>query len=81
MKLIGFILGLVSLIGWAVALIPFLGWLNWIFIPLAGLGLVFSLIGVSIPIPPRSLGIAGIIMCLIVIIFGFMRLKIGCGII
>ena len=81
MKLLGFILGLVSLIGWAVALIPFLGWLNWIFIPLAVIGLVFSLIGVIIPIPPKGLGIAGIIMCLIVIILGFIRLKIGCGII
>ena len=81
MKLVGFILGLVSLIGWAVALIPFLGWLNWIFIPLAILGLVFSLVGVVIPIPPRSLGIAGIVMCLLVIILGFIRLKIGCGII
>jgi hypothetical protein len=80
-KLVGFILGLISLIGWAVALIPLLGWLNWIFIPLAVLGLVFSIIGVFIPIPPRSLGIAGIIMCLIVIILGFIRLKMGCGII
>jgi hypothetical protein len=81
MKLVGFILGLVSLIGWMVALIPLLGWLNWIFIPLALIGLVFSLIGVLIPIPPRSLGIAGIVMCLIVIVFGIIRLKIGCGII
>jgi len=80
-KLVGFILGLVSLIGWAIALIPLLGWLNWIFIPVAVIGLIFSLIGICIPIPPRSLGIAGIIMCLIVIVLGFLRLKMGCGII
>jgi hypothetical protein len=81
MKLVGFILGLISLIGWAVALIPLLGWLNWIFVPLAVLGLIFSVIGVLIPIPPRRLGIAGIIMCLIVVVLGIIRLKIGCGII
>ena len=81
MKLIGFVLGLVSLIIFAVALIPLLGWLNWISIPSAIIGLIFSVIGVFIPLPPKRLAIAGIIMCLIVIVLGAIRLKIGCGII
>lgn len=81
MQIIGFILGIVSLIGWSIALIPLLGWLNWVFIPLAILGLIFSLIGVSFPVLRRGLGIAGIVMCLIVIVLGALRLKMGCGII
>lgn len=81
MKLIGFVLGLVSLIIFAVGLIPLLGWLNWISIPLATIGLIFSVIGVFIPLPPRRLATVGIIMCLAVIVFGIIRLKIGCGII
>ncbi len=59
-KLVGFILGLISLIGWAVALIPLLGWLNWIFIPLAVLGLAFSLVGVLIPVPPGASVLPGL---------------------
>jgi hypothetical protein len=81
MKLIGFTLGLVSFIGWIIGLIPLLGWLNWVFIPIAIIGLIFSLVGVLIPVPPRQLGIAGIVLCLLVIVLGAIRLKVGCGII
>jgi hypothetical protein len=81
MQLIGFILGVVSLIGWGIALIPFLGWLNWLFIPVAVVGLIFSTIGIIRPLFGRGLGIAGIVLCLIVIVLGAMRLNIGCGII
>ena len=79
MQFAGFILGVISIIGWAIALIPFLGWLNWIFIPSAVLGLIFSLTGIAVSRTSKGVGIAGIILCLIVIIFGALRLKIGCG--
>ena len=79
MQVAGFILGLISIIGWAIALIPFLGWLNWIFIPPAVLGLIFCLTGISISRSRSGVGVAGIILCLIVIILGALRLKIGCG--
>jgi hypothetical protein len=79
MQIAGFILGLISIIGWAIALIPFLGWLNWVFIPPAVLGLIFCLTGITVSHRSSGAGIAGIILCLIVIILGAIRLKIGCG--
>ena len=79
MQVAGFILGLISIIGWAIALIPFLGWLNWVFIPPAVLGLIFCLTGITVSRSSSGAGIAGIIMCLIVIILGALRLKIGCS--
>jgi hypothetical protein len=81
MQFAGFILGLISIIGWAIALIPLLGWMNWIFIPSAVLGLIFSVTGITISRSSKGVGIAAIILCLIVIIFGALRLKIGCGVI
>ena len=79
MQIAGFILGLISIIGWAIALLPFLGWLNWIFIPPAILGLIFCLTGITISRSSSGIGIAGIVLCLIVIILGAIRLKIGFG--
>lgn len=78
MQIIGFILGLTSVIIMFVAFIPFLGWLNWVNIPLAILGLVFAVIGVSITKFGRGIGIAAIALCLIAIIFGALKLQ-TCG--
>jgi hypothetical protein len=79
MQIACFILGLISIIGWAIALIPLLGWLNWIFIPPAVLGLIFGLTGITLSRSRSGVGIAGIVLCLIVIVLGALRLKIGCG--
>ncbi len=70
MGLIGLILGILSAIGLMIAFIPLLGWLNWINIPFAILGLIFSVIGKSKP---------GMILCIAAIIFGIIRLSIGGG--
>jgi hypothetical protein len=81
MQALGLVLGIVSLVGMFIFLIPFLGWGNWFNIPLAVLGLVFSLIGVTNAKGDRTSGVLGIIFCVIAIIVGSLRLKIGCGII
>lgn len=72
MKTIGRLLGIISLFLMVLSLIPFLGWLNWINIPIAILGLVFSILG-------KSSG--GIIICVVAILFGMLRLILGGGII
>lgn len=71
MKIIGRIFGILSLIGMLLGFIPLLGWLNWLNIPFAIIGLVFSIIG-------KTKG--GIIICLVAIFLGIFRLILGGGI-
>ncbi len=72
MKIIGLILGILSALGMLLAFIPLLGWLNWINIPFAIIGLIFSVIS-------KSKG--GTVLCIVAIIFGMIRLAFGGGII
>lgn len=71
MKLIGRVFAVITVILMLVAFIPLLGWLNWVVIPFAILGLLFSVIG-------KSKG--GTIICCIAIILGMLRLMLGGGI-
>ena len=71
MKILGSLWGIISLIIMLVAFIPLLGWLNWISIPIATLGLIFSSI-----VNSRN----GKTMCIVAIIFGILRLMFGGGI-
>ncbi|MBK6504753.1 MAG: hypothetical protein IPG02_03600 [Ignavibacteria bacterium] len=68
----GLILGILSALGMLLAFIPLLGWLNWINIPFAIIGLIFSVIS-------KSKG--GTVLCIVAIIFGMIRLALGGGII
>ena len=77
MSIIGFILGLLSFFVLFLTIIPFLGWINWLNIPVGVLGLAFSLIGTALE-KHKGLGVAGIVICCMVIIFGALRLK-ACG--
>lgn len=70
MKIVGQIFGILALMGMLLGMIPLLGWFNWINIPFAILGLIFSIIG-------KSRG--GIIICLVAIFIGGIRLLLGGG--
>lgn len=72
MKLIGSLLGIISLVIMLVAFIPLLGWINWINIPIAIVGLIFSSL-----VDSRG----GKTMCSVALIFGILRLIFGGGII
>lgn len=74
-SIIGFIIGIAALLVLLLALVPALQWINWLNIPLAITGLVFSVVG-SIHSNHRSLGIAGIAICCAVIVIGALRLKV-----
>ncbi len=80
MSVAGFITGLTALLLLLLTIIPSLGWMNWLNIALAVIGLAFSLIG-AIYSTSRWFGIAGIIICCAVIIFGALHLKAFGGII
>lgn len=60
MSIAGFIIGILTGIGLTVSIIPFLGWLNWLNIPVAVIGLILSIVGVS-KAQHKGLGIAGIL--------------------
>ena len=79
MQIIGLIWGLVVIIIMFIATIPFLGWLNWGNIPLAIIGLIISSIAVSNARGSKGIGITGIVLCCIAIIWGIVRLKAGLG--
>jgi hypothetical protein len=70
MKVVGSLLGILSLLGMLIAFIPLLGWLNWIVIPFAIIGLIICSIA-------NSSG--GKTMCIVAIIFGILRLMFGGG--
>lgn len=71
MKTLGRIFGILSLVGLVIGMIPLLGWLNWLNIPFALLGLLFSILG-------KSKG--GIILCIVAAFLGMLRLMLGGGI-
>lgn len=81
MQIIGLLWGILSVVGMIVGFIPCLGAYNWINIPFAAVGLIFSIIGVANAQTgeSRSSGTAGIIMCGAAVIFGAIRLSIGGG--
>jgi hypothetical protein len=78
MQVISLILGLLSVLGMFIAFVPLLGWLNWLNIPFAIGGLVVGIISTSMARGNRGIGIAGIVLCSIAIIFGLLKLK-ACG--
>jgi hypothetical protein len=78
MSILGFIIGILTGIGATISLLPLLGWLNWLNIPVAVIGLVFSLIGVNKG-KNKGIGTAGIIINAILIVYGIIRLIIGQG--
>lgn len=82
MQILSLIWGIFSILGMLVGFIPCLGAYNWINIPFAALGLVFSIIAVvnEKPGESKSSGTAGLIMCASAIIFGVFRLMLGGGV-
>ncbi len=71
-SLIGIVFGIITMLIMVVAFIPMLGWLNWVNIPIAAVGLVFSSIGNSS---------SGRTMCGTAIAVGTIRLMWGGGIV
>lgn len=76
------VLGLVSVILSLIGFVPCLGSLNWLSIPIAGVGLLISIIAFVQKDKDENINklIAGLILCIFTIIFGTMRLIMGGGI-
>lgn len=71
--------GILAILGMAVAFIPCLGSLNYLNIPFAVLGLLFSVLAVVLS-SKKDLAIIGLILCAVAIFLGGIRLVLGFGI-
>ena len=71
--------GILAVLGMAVGIIPFLGSLNYLNIPFAVLGFLFSILAIVLS-SKKELAIVGCILCAVAILFGIIRLVIGFGI-
>ncbi|WP_316842742.1 hypothetical protein [Pedobacter gandavensis] len=83
MQIASLVLGLLSVIGMLIAFIPCFGSLNWLNIPFAVVGFIISIIAftrTTLPGEDKGYSKAGLILCSVAIIFGFIRLTLGGGI-
>ena len=81
MQTLSLIWGILAIVGMIVAFFPCLGSLNWLNIPFAGIGIIIS--GIALGTAgeaPKSGCIAGLVCCLIAVLFGFIRLVMGGGV-
>ncbi|MGK0290482.1 MAG: hypothetical protein ACI86H_001941 [bacterium] len=81
MNVASLIWGILSILGMILGFIPFLGAFNWLNIPFAGVGLIFS--GIAFSTTPREEAkgaTTGLVLCGIAIIVGIFRLSLGGGI-
>jgi hypothetical protein len=82
MQTLSLIWGILSILGMLVGFMPCLGALNWLNIPLAGIGLIVSVIAVATAKQGKRGGsIAGIVCCGIAVFFGLFRLIAGGGVV
>ena len=79
LSILSLIWGILAIIGMAVAIIPFLGALNYLNIPFAVLGLLFSLFALIVS-SKKELAVAGCVLCGVGIFLGAIRLVLGFGI-
>lgn len=71
----GLVIGLVTGLVLLLSIIPMAAWINWINLSLTVIGLALSLIGMLTSVSKRY-GIAGMVICSLVIILEIIRLKI-----
>ena len=78
MGLLSIVWGILAIIGMAVGIIPCFGRFNYLNIPFAVFGLLFSIL-VAVLSRKKDLAIAGSILCAVAILIGVIRLVIGSG--
>ena len=79
LSILSFVWGILAILGMAVGLIPLLGSLNYLNIPFAVFGLLFSILVIALS-SKKELAIAGCFLCGVAIFIGAIRLVLGFGI-
>lgn len=81
MQVLSLLWGIFAILGMLIGFIPFLGALNWLNIPFAGLGAIFSAITLGTTKElNKGKSIAGLVCCGMALVFGLIRLGLGGGI-
>ena len=81
MQILSLIWGILAIVGMIIGFFPCLGSLNWLNVPFSGIGLIISVIALTMTKEENKGGaIAGIVCCGIAVFFGIIRLIIGGGI-
>ena len=81
MQVVSLVWGIFAILGMLIAFTPMLGALNWLNIPFAGVGAIFSAIAVGRSAPEtKGKSVAGLICCGIAVLFGLVRLVLGLGV-
>lgn len=76
LSVLSLVWGILAIIGMFVAAIPCLGALNYLNIPFAILGLLFSVFAIIVS-SKKELAVAGCILCAVAIFLGAIRLAFG----
>ncbi|MDZ4349826.1 MAG: hypothetical protein U1A22_09870 [Xanthomonadaceae bacterium] len=80
MGLLSLLWGIVSLIVMVVAFLPFLGWGNWLVVPFAAAGALFSVISQALTAGDgKGRAKTGLILNLVALVAGVVRLSLGGG--
>lgn len=79
LSILSLVWGILAIIGMAVGIIPCFGTLNYLNIPFAVLGLLFSILAIVLS-SKKELAFAGCILCAVAILIGAIRLVLGFGI-
>ena len=79
LSILSLVWGLLAILGMVVAIIPCLGSLNYLNIPFAVFGLLFSVLAIIVS-SKKELAVAGCILCAVAIFLGAIRLVLGFGI-
>lgn len=79
LSILSLVWGLLAILGMFVAAIPCLGSLNYLNIPFAVLGLLFSVFAILVS-SKKELAVAGCVLCAVAIFLGAIRLVFGFGI-
>ena len=79
LSILSLVWGVLAILGMAVGIIPCFGALNYLNIPFAVLGLLFSVLAIVVS-EKKELAIAGCICCAVAIFLGGIRLVLGFGI-
>ena len=79
LSIISLIWGILAIFGMAVGIIPFLGSFNYLNIPFAVFGLLFSVLVIVLS-SKKELAVVGSFLCGVAIFIGAIRLVLGFGI-
>lgn len=79
LSILSLVWGILAILGMVVAIIPCLGSLNYLNIPFAVFGLLFSIFAIIVS-SQKELAIAGCVLCAVAIFLGAVRLVLGFGI-